>query len=192
MLSDPQEECFNEKCGFDGGEGFCLPPGNVTDPWSDCPEASLCRKVSENGDCNPECNSRDCLFDSYECIPTREDCPADTAWVKAICSIVRSVDHWLWSWWCYLTMIKTQTIRFQISICLFPLIASCPTHPSLPLHALISLSLYSHRDSSLYVNPSHTDIYLLHCHSASVMPCNITLKCVTPKLGIGTCTCMGP
>ena len=74
-----QMKCFNEECGFDGGEGYCLPGNTTADPWQNCPSADQCRRVSGNGQCDPECNSRDCLFDSYECVPPRLECPEDTA-----------------------------------------------------------------------------------------------------------------
>ena len=77
-LTTPQLKCFTEECGFDGEEGYCLPP-NSTDPWKDCQTAGECRKLSENGQCDPQCNSRECLFDSYECFPPRATCPADKA-----------------------------------------------------------------------------------------------------------------
>ena len=72
----PQMKCFTEACGFDGGQRFCLPNTTNSDPWEDCPKSDLCRELLNNGVCDPNCNTRQCLFDSYECVPQLE-CPSN-------------------------------------------------------------------------------------------------------------------
>ena len=73
-----QLECFNEECGYDGREGLCL-PNNTLDPWENCPQPTHCRQRANNSQCDPECNTRDCLYDFHECVPSPEECPADIA-----------------------------------------------------------------------------------------------------------------
>ena len=111
LSSNDQEKCFNKECGYDGREGVCL-PANITDPWENCYTASRCRKVSEDGVCNPECNTRDCLFDSYDCI-LHEECPASTVWVKVICNDCISVVHTL----LYIACTVPERRNTRLSVC---------------------------------------------------------------------------
>lgn len=68
-------------CEGRGGDGACDagcsgPGGNwdegdcslgVPDPWKGCPSHSRCWLLFRDGQCHPQCDSEECLFDGYDC-----------------------------------------------------------------------------------------------------------------------------
>nr|XP_060470216.1 neurogenic locus notch homolog protein 4 isoform X3 [Panthera onca] len=68
-------------CEGRGGDGACDagcsgPGGNwdggdcslgVPDPWKGCPSHSRCWLLFRDGQCHPQCDSAECLFDGYDC-----------------------------------------------------------------------------------------------------------------------------
>ncbi|XP_030886992.1 neurogenic locus notch homolog protein 4 isoform X3 [Leptonychotes weddellii] len=68
-------------CEGRGGDGACDagcsgPGGNwdggdcslgVPDPWKGCPSHSQCWLLFRDGQCHPQCDSAECLFDGYDC-----------------------------------------------------------------------------------------------------------------------------
>nr|XP_023397167.1 LOW QUALITY PROTEIN: neurogenic locus notch homolog protein 4 [Loxodonta africana] len=68
-------------CEGRGGDGACDagcsgPGGNwdggdcslgIPDPWKGCPSHSRCWLLFRDGQCHPQCDSEECLFDGYDC-----------------------------------------------------------------------------------------------------------------------------
>ncbi|KAL6064225.1 hypothetical protein STEG23_006331 [Scotinomys teguina] len=68
-------------CEGRGGDGACdagcSGPGGdwdggdcslgVPDPWKGCPSHSQCWLLFRDGQCHPQCDSEECLFDGYDC-----------------------------------------------------------------------------------------------------------------------------
>ena len=82
--SSPGPRCQSpgaKGCEGRGGDGACDtgcsgPGGNwdggdcslgVLDPWEGCPSRSHCWLLFRDGQCHPQCDSEECLFDGYDC-----------------------------------------------------------------------------------------------------------------------------
>uniref|UniRef100_A0A8C2VC98 Neurogenic locus notch homolog protein 4 n=1 Tax=Chinchilla lanigera TaxID=34839 RepID=A0A8C2VC98_CHILA len=77
-------------CEGRGGDGACdsgcSGPGGdwdggdcslgVPDPWKGCPSHSQCWLLFRDGQCHPQCDSEECLFDGYDCEPPPTCTPA--------------------------------------------------------------------------------------------------------------------
>ncbi len=65
----PQEPCFSEGCGFDGGDCFDSTKFPSTSPWANCSLETVCRLLYRDGHCDVQCNTPSCLFDGFDCSP---------------------------------------------------------------------------------------------------------------------------
>ncbi|XP_017378244.1 neurogenic locus notch homolog protein 4 isoform X6 [Cebus imitator] len=55
--------CSGPGGNWDGGDCSL----GVPDPWKGCPSHSRCWLLFRDGQCHPQCDSEECLFDGYDC-----------------------------------------------------------------------------------------------------------------------------
>ncbi|XP_048661022.1 neurogenic locus notch homolog protein 4 isoform X4 [Marmota marmota marmota] len=64
--------CSGPGGNWDGGDCSL----GVPDPWKGCPSHSRCWLLFRDGQCHPQCDSEECLFDGYDCEPPPSCTPA--------------------------------------------------------------------------------------------------------------------
>uniref|UniRef100_A0A8C0W3B5 Neurogenic locus notch protein 4 n=1 Tax=Castor canadensis TaxID=51338 RepID=A0A8C0W3B5_CASCN len=73
----PGAKGCKDKSGDGACDAGCSGPGGnwdggdcslgVPDPWKGCPSHSQCWLLFRDGQCHPQCDSEECLFDGYDC-----------------------------------------------------------------------------------------------------------------------------